>query len=138
MSHSLQDDVPAGDWFCPRCAWEAEDADDRWDETCHECGEDGDLVMCEGSCAFTEFKCQRSYHLECVPPKGLREVPSWKFFCPDCECHRADTKSKGKAAQTHTKHTHTHTHDLFFSLSLSHSDTLSFSHMRTHSLEGTD
>lgn len=48
-----------------------------WDDTCFNCGEDGELVMCDFSRSPNHggFKCNKAYHLACISetqvPKGI-------------------------------------------------------------------
>ncbi|KAI5082066.1 hypothetical protein GOP47_0001809 [Adiantum capillus-veneris] len=44
------------------------------DDLCGECGDGGDLVLCDA--------CPGAYHTECL---GLATIPEGKWFCPLCE-----------------------------------------------------
>eukprot|EP00249_Psilotum_nudum_P013656 c24443_g1_i2 orf=966-2783(+) len=56
------------------------------DDLCAECGDGGDLLLCDG--------CPRSYHTECA---GLAEIPDGDWFCLNCRDQAgSEKKSFGK------------------------------------------
>ncbi|MGK3739384.1 MAG: hypothetical protein ACI90V_006231, partial [Bacillariaceae sp.] len=100
-NHCLEpplDEVPEGDWFCPKCCKsdnqvqvqvekgendvaKKKPADDNEsdivddDDVCAICADDGILIICDG--------CEKSYHNHCLEPP-LDEVPEGDWFCPNC------------------------------------------------------
>lgn len=72
---------------------EGEDEDDFEDvqicESCHEIGDEGSLLLCDGM----NGTCNSAYHAACV---GLRTIPRGSWFCPDCVDRGFDTDSQGR------------------------------------------
>ena len=62
-----------GNWSCPYCEshgpeMETEDEEDDHMEFCKNCKEGGELLCCDS--------CPSAYHLRCVEPTPLKEVPN--------------------------------------------------------------
>ena len=54
---------------------------DYHDDSCHECGGAGDLILCD--------ECPRSFHFLCVDPPILsKEPPAGEWLCPRCRASR--------------------------------------------------
>jgi hypothetical protein len=115
-NHCLEpplDEVPEGDWFCPKCCksdnqvqvqvqvekgendvTEKKPADDKEsdivddDDVCAICADVGILIVCDG--------CEKSYHNHCLDPP-LDEVPEGDWFCPKC------CKSDNQVHQVHVQ-----------------------------------
>ncbi|RJE21753.1 PHD finger domain protein [Aspergillus sclerotialis] len=54
---------------------------DYHDDSCHECGGAGDLILCDD--------CPRSFHFLCVDPPILsKQPPAGEWLCPRCRASR--------------------------------------------------
>ena len=68
-----------------------EDEDDEEEDECFECGDGGDLVLCDAE------GCGRAYHAECLPvPEGqppltIDSLPDGDWFCPEHSDHSGCT-----------------------------------------------
>ncbi|KAG9453614.1 hypothetical protein H6P81_006518 [Aristolochia fimbriata] len=58
------------------------------DDKCTKCGEEGELLICDG-------KCGRAFHIVCL---GLQSVPEGDWFCPHCKDKHVSRK---KTNRTH-------------------------------------
>jgi hypothetical protein len=57
------------------------DMQDDHENTCHECGDVGELIICD------KPGCKFSFHLKCV---GLNDVPEGDWFCKFCSGNPID------------------------------------------------
>jgi hypothetical protein len=57
------------------------DMHDGHENTCHECGDVGELIVCD------KPGCKFSYHLKCV---ALNDVPEGDWFCKYCSANPID------------------------------------------------
>jgi hypothetical protein len=51
---------------------------------CHECGDGGELVLCDG--------CPAAYHQDCL---GLDSVPAGDWYCQDCQLQQSAATGNG-------------------------------------------
>ncbi|BDA50716.1 probable tyrosine-protein kinase BAZ1B at N-terminal half [Coccomyxa sp. Obi] len=74
--------------------WPDDDDDDRWGSECFKCGQDGDLLCCEGK------GCRVVMHPSCA---GLAAVPEGDWLCPEhaaaAEKRRAAKAEKAAARE---------------------------------------
>ncbi|XP_065656316.1 chromodomain-helicase-DNA-binding protein 3 isoform X8 [Hydra vulgaris] len=84
------DEVPEGDWSCPKCEDELsgpveEDEDDEnfHGDYCKICRDGGELLCCDF--------CPGTYHMRCVKPQ-LITVPEGEWKCPLCKVDKLPGK----------------------------------------------